>query len=95
MRPIVTGGVGGVALFFLDAFGRLAGVVIVDVGDGDDLDIGLFEEGIEELTAPAAGADQAQPDPVAGRWRRSQRRGPRQRDSHRPKALPPQQNRAA
>ena len=64
---IVAGRLRGVAFLFLDAFGGFAGVVVVDVGDGDDLDVGLLEERIEELIAPAARADQAEPDLLVGR----------------------------
>ena len=55
-----------VALLFLDAFGGLSGVLVVDVGDGDDLDVGLFEERVQELVAPTARADQTEPDLVVG-----------------------------
>ena len=58
---------GVLPLRFLDAFGGLAGVVVVDVGDRDDLDVGLLEERIEKLVAPAARADQGEPDFLIGR----------------------------
>ena len=58
---------GALPLSFLIAFGGFAGVVVVDVGDGDDLDVGLLEERVEELIPPAARADQAEPDLLVGR----------------------------
>ena len=66
-RAIVAGRVRGVALLFLDAFGGFPGVMVVDVGDGDDLDVGLLEERIQELVSPAPRSDQAEPDLLVGR----------------------------
>jgi hypothetical protein len=46
----------------LDATGGLTGVMVVDVGDGDNLDVRLAEERIQELVSPAPRSDQAEPD---------------------------------
>ena len=76
---------GRVAFFFLDAFGRFPGVAVVDVGDGDDLDVGLLEERVQKLIAAAARADQAEPDLLVGRRGRATIAGaPSKGDSPRP-----------
>ena len=94
-RPIVAGRVRGVAFVFLDAFGGFAGVVVIDVGDGDDLDVGLGEERIEELIAPTPRADQAEPDFLVGRAGRGDRRSAERASLRRPRFPPPPRNRAA
>ena len=88
-EPVISSGLRKVALFlfFLDALCRFSGMAIIDVGDGDDFDVGLLEEGIEQLIAPTSRADQSEPDLVIGRSGREHGR-PEQagcpgRDSHR------------
>jgi hypothetical protein len=44
-------------------------VGLVDVAEGGDLDVGLAGEGVEELVAPVADADEADADAVAGNGR--------------------------
>ncbi len=63
---IVAKAIGRVAFFLLDALGGLARVMIVNVGDGDDLGVGLLKERVEELAAAAAGTDQTKSNPVVG-----------------------------
>ena len=55
-------GLGRVALRFLDAIGRSRGVPVIDVSDGDELDLRLGQERVEELNAAAAGADEPEAD---------------------------------
>ncbi len=43
-RAIVARALGLIALLFLDAFHRLVGVFVIDVGNRNDLDVGLLEE---------------------------------------------------
>ena len=57
--------------------------MVVDVGDGDDLDVGLSEKRIEKLVSPAARADQAEPDLLIGAKFRRRVPGRRARRSHR------------
>ena len=65
-RAIVAGALRSGAFFLFDAFDGLIGVPVVDIGDRDNLDVGLLEERVQELISPAAGADQAEPDLVVG-----------------------------
>ena len=65
-RSIVAGALRRVALLFLGACDGLFGVLVVDVGDGDDLGVGLFEERVQELVAATARANQTEPDLVVG-----------------------------
>ncbi len=59
---VVACGIGRVSFCFLDPFRGLAGVPIIDVGNRDELHIGLRKERVEELSSPTACADDTQPD---------------------------------
>ncbi len=65
--PVVACGIGRVSFCFLDPFSGLASVPAIHVGHRDELHVCLREEGVEELSSPAARANDAQPDlPVRG-----------------------------
>ena len=78
---VVVRGLRGVSALGFDAIGGLGGVFVVDIDDGDNVDLRLIEKGVKELIPSAPSADESNPDLVVwpyGRRRLSgeERRGP-------------------